>query len=116
MSETITIGMVRDQILGLQRTQAEECWIRKDVIFHILGDKANEFIAHSVSMNETPTKAKNLVQAMRQRKNHKSTNQTLVCIDRAPALEAMIQAVADMTAGKKTKISSPGKKPAGDES
>ena len=106
MSETITIGMVQDQIQGLQRTQAEECWIRKDIFFHILGKDAKKYIATTISLNETPRKPKNLVQAMRQRKNPPVSRRDLVCIDRAPALEAILKAVAK-------KASSPGKSQGG---
>lgn len=104
----ITVEIVQAQILGLQRTQSEECWIRKDIFYHILGAAADQYIAQSVAMNETPTKAKNLVQAMRQKKAPPSDNYTLVCIDRAPALEAILQAVAK-------KASSPGKSQGGEK-
>jgi len=103
MSETITIGMVQDQIRGLQRTQAEECWIRKDIFFHILGEEAKDYIANTISLSETPMKPKNLVQAMKQRKNPPVSRRDLVCIDRAPALEAILKAVAKKSSSPRKK-------------
>ena len=103
MPETITVGLVQDQIRGMQRTQAEECWIRKDIFHHILGEEADQYIATTISLSESPMKPKNLVQAMRQKKAPPVNTRDFVCIDRAPALAAMLKAVAK-------KVSSPGKK------
>ena len=92
----ITSTDIQDQILGLQRTQATEVWIRKDILLHILGKKEGEkHIIHTINMNETPRKVRSLVEARRQQLAIMAQHSTLVCIDREPTLGAILQSVKD---------------------
>lgn len=95
-----TYELALKQIEGLRKTQAEEVWIRKDIVEFALGECDNEEIClHSSVLDQKETKSRNLIEALEQKTTVMSDS--LGCYKRVEVLH-LLETWATEVRGKPT--------------
>lgn len=85
-----TFELVLELIEGLQKTQATQVWVRRDIAEFALGEATNDKLCvHSAVLGQKETKRRNLIEAMREAGTVFSDQ--LGCYDRPVLLSALLE-------------------------